>query len=121
MRTRRARSTAYPRRRAGGRRPRSTPESCRAAPRRGDAPGECVHGIQAVIPRKEYESLRRDQRAALDKVTYRRRAVVEQCVGWMKECRRIGTRFDKPAVNFQGMLQLAMTRRYLKLLLSDRA
>jgi len=39
----------------------------------------------------------------------------------MKECRRIGTRFEKLAVNFHGMLQLAMIHRYLKLLFSDRA
>jgi transposase len=36
-----------------------------------------------------------------------------------KECRRIGTRFEKLAVNFHGMLQLAMIRRYVKLLFSD--
>jgi transposase len=80
-----------------------------------------AHGIQAVIPHKENESLRHDFRARFDKETYRRRAVVEQCVGWMKECRRIGTRFEKLAVNFHGMLQLAMIHRYLKLLFSDRA
>ncbi len=43
-------------------------------------------------------------------------AVVEQCVGWLKEYRRIGTRFEKLAVNFHAMLQLAITRRYLRLL-----
>jgi transposase len=80
-----------------------------------------AHGIQAVIPHKENESSRHDQRTTFDKETYRRRAVVEQCVGWMKECRRIGTRFEKLAVNFHGMLQLAMIHRYLKLLFSDRA
>lgn len=80
-----------------------------------------AHGIQAIIPRKENESLRNDLRATFDKDTYRRRAVVEQCVGWMKECRRIGTRFEKLAVNFHGMLQLAMIHRYLKILFSDRA
>ncbi|MEP0842460.1 MAG: transposase, partial [Phycisphaerae bacterium] len=35
---------------------------------------------------------------------------------WLKEFRRIGTRFEKLAVNFHGMLQLAMIRRYLRLL-----
>ena len=40
---------------------------------------------------------------------------------WLKECRRIGTRFEKLAVNFHGMLQLAMIWRYLKLLFSDSA
>ena len=37
------------------------------------------------------------------------------------EFRRIGTRFEKLAVNFHGMLQLAMIRRCLKMLFSDRA
>ena len=58
---------------------------------------------------------------SFDKQTYRQRHVVEQCVGWLKECRRIGTRFEKLAVHFHGMIQLAMIRRYLKLLFSDRA
>jgi len=44
------------------------------------------------------------------------RCVAEQCVGWLKENRRIGTRFEKLAVTFHGMLQLAMIKRYLKLL-----
>jgi transposase len=47
--------------------------------------------------------------------------VAEQCVGWLKEFRRIGTRFEKLAVNFHGMLQLAIICRYFKLLFSDRA
>jgi len=45
----------------------------------------------------------------LDKQTYRQRAVIKQCVGWLKECRRIGTRFEKLAVHFHAMLQLAMS------------
>ncbi len=78
-------------------------------------------GIEAVIPHKDNEHARHDPDTAFDKPTYRRRAVIEQCVGWLKECRRIGTRFEKLAVNFHGMLQLAMIKRYFKLLFSDRA
>jgi transposase len=79
-----------------------------------------ARGIKPVIP------LKSNQRASegwvpLDREAYRQRAVVEQCVGWLKEYRRIGTRFEKLAVNFHGMLQLAMMRRYLKLMFSDRA
>ena len=73
-------------------------------------------GIEAVIPYKDNEHARHDPAVRFDKQTYRQRAVVEQCVGWLKECRRIGTRFEKLAVNFHGMLQLAMIRRYLRLL-----
>jgi len=77
--------------------------------------------IEPVIPHKDNETARWDETVKFDRQTYRQRAVIEQCVGWLKECRRIGTRFEKLAVHFHGMLQLAMIRRYLKLLFSDRA
>lgn len=77
--------------------------------------------IEPVIPHKDNEHARHDPSVKFDKQTYRQRHVVEQCVGWLKEYRRIGTRFEKLAVNFHGMLLLAMIRRYLKLLFSDRA
>lgn len=73
-------------------------------------------GIEAVIPHRDDEAARRDPAVKFDKRTYRRRSVIEQCVGWLKEYRRIGTRFEKLAVNFLGMLHLAMIDRYLKLL-----
>jgi transposase len=72
--------------------------------------------IQPVIPHKENQTARHDPAVSFDHEAYRGRSVVEQCVGWLKEFRRIGTRFEKLAVNFHGMLQLAMIRRYLRLL-----
>jgi transposase len=72
--------------------------------------------IQPVIPHKDNEKARWDPRVKFDRKAYRGRAVIEQCVGWLKEYRRIGTRFEKLAVNFHAMLQLAMVKRYLKLL-----
>ena len=77
--------------------------------------------IKPVIPHKANELAAQDGRVKLDRDAYRGRSVVEQCVGWLKEYRRIGTRFEKLAVNFHGMLQLAMIKRYLKLLFSDSA
>ncbi|WP_428940980.1 transposase [Fontivita pretiosa] len=77
--------------------------------------------IEPVIPHKENELARHDPAVWFDRWAYRGRCVAEQCVGWLKEFRRIGTRFEKLAVNFHGMLQLAMIRRYLKLLFSDSA
>jgi transposase len=48
--------------------------------------------------------------------------VVERCVGWLKECRGVATRYDKLAVTFEAMVKLAMIQRYLRLLVpSDRA
>ena len=74
-------------------------------------------GIVAVIP------TRKDQRRnpRFDKETYRRRNVVERCVAWLKENRRVGTRHEKLAVNYLAMVKLAMIRRCLRLLdSSDR-
>lgn len=67
-----------------------------------------ANGIEPVIPHKDNEKARHDPRVTFDNPTNRRRHVVEQCVGWLKECRRIGTRYEKLAVHFLGMLQLAM-------------
>jgi transposase len=80
-----------------------------------------ANGITAVIPHKENEVARHDPSEKFDRKAYARRSVIEQCVGWLKEYRRIGTRFEKLAVNFHGMIQLAMIRRYLKMLFSDKA
>lgn len=69
-------------------------------------------GIQAVIP------TRKDQRPdpRFDRATYRRRNVIERCVGWLKENRRLATRYEKLAVNFLAMVKLAMIRRLFRLL-----
>jgi len=77
--------------------------------------------IEPVIPYKDNQAARWDPATKFDRETYRQRSVVEQCVGWLKEFRRIGTRFEKLAIHFHGMLQLAMIRRYLRLLFSDTA
>ena len=72
--------------------------------------------IQDVIPTKSNQEPHPD----FDPALYKRRNVVERCVGWLKECRRIVTRFEKLAVNFLAMLKLAMMNRYFRLI-SDTA
>jgi transposase len=72
-------------------------------------------GIEAIIPHKDNEKARHDPDLKFDKDTYRRRSIVEQTIGWLKECRRIGTRFEKLAINFLAMVKLAMIKRSLKL------
>ncbi len=64
-------------------------------------------GIKAVIPTRKDQ--RRDPR--FDKEAYRRRNVVERCINWLKENRRLGTRYEELAVTFLGMIKLAMIRR----------
>jgi len=76
------------------------------------------YGIKCVIPRKNNEH--RDARHKFDDDQYRQRSVVECCIGWIKECRRIATRFEKLAVNYLAMLKLAIIERYLRICFSDR-
>jgi len=80
------------------------------------------HAIGAVIPQRSDQLARhRGRPLAFDKKAYRRRSVIECCIGWLKECRRLGTRFEKLALNFLAMVKLAIIRRYLRLMdLSDR-
>jgi len=73
------------------------------------------HEIVAVIPQRK-DQIKRNGEAPFDKRAYRRRSVVERCVSWLKENRRLATRYDKLAVNFLGVVTLAFIRRYLKLL-----
>jgi transposase len=67
------------------------------------------------------EKLRNDGHSVFDKQAYRRRSIVGQTIGWLKECRRIGTRFEKLAITFLAMMKLAMIQRSLTMVFSDRA
>lgn len=67
--------------------------------------------IEAVIP------TRSDQpRLPLNRRTYRRRNAVERCIGWLKGCRRLATRYEKLATHFMAIVTLAMIQRCLRLL-----
>lgn len=78
------------------------------------------HAIRAVIPRRS-DQHPDDGRVRFDAAIYRKRCTIEQCVGWLKECRRIAMRFEKLAVNFLAMIHLAIIQRYLRVLFSDTA
>jgi transposase len=89
---------------------------------------ECIrrwlrrHAIGAVIPqRSDQEARHRGRPLSFDRHAYRRRSIIECCVGWLKECRRIGTRFEKLAVNFLAMVKASIIQRILRVLFSDRA
>ena len=69
-------------------------------------------GINPVIPSKENED-RSTRLVPFDKEAYRRRNSVERLIGWLKESRRIFSRFEKTAKNFAGMITLAFIRQYL--------
>jgi transposase len=72
-------------------------------------------GITPVIPSKENED-RSARPVEFDRQMYRRRSIVECLIGWLKECRRVLTRFEKSAKNFGGMLKMAFIQRYLRLI-----
>lgn len=71
--------------------------------------------ITPVIPSKENED--RDARSVeFDREAYRQRNIIERPIGWLKESRRILTRFEKTAKNFAGMIKMAFIHRYLRLM-----
>ena len=70
-------------------------------------------GIKPVIPSKETDN--RDARPVeFDRELYRERNIVERLIGWLKENRRIFSRFEKTAKNFGGMLKMAFIQQYLR-------
>jgi transposase len=76
-------------------------------------------GIEAVIPRKSDQPRPAGER--FDRKTYRKRSRIECAVGWLKECRRLGTRYEKLALNFVAFAKLAFMLKYLRVLdSSDR-
>ena len=76
--------------------------------------------IRCVIPEKRVPVSKRRRRRgrppAFCAATYRRRNVIERLVGWLKEHRRIATRFEKLASSFMAMVKLSFVRRYLRML-----
>jgi len=74
-------------------------------------------GITPVIPSKENED-REARPVEFDRDAYRERNIIERLIGWLKESRRIFTRFEKTAKNYLGMLKLAFIHRYLRLICS---
>ena len=54
-----------------------------------------------MIPSKANQD-RNARPVAFDREAYRNRNIVERLIGWLKECRRIFSRFEKTAKNFGG-------------------
>lgn len=67
-------------------------------------------GIEVVIPTR-----RNQPRERLNRVKYRGRNAVERCIGWLKNCRRIATRYDRLAIHFVAFVKLAVIQHCLKL------
>ncbi len=71
-------------------------------------------GIQPVIPSKAHDD-RDTMPVAFDKQAYRNCNIVERLIGWLKECRRVFSGFEKTAKNCAGMIRLAFIQSYLRL------
>lgn len=67
------------------------------------------HHIEPVIP------TRKDQprEEGFDKASYRKRNLIERVIGWYKECRALGTRYEKLAVEFVALWMVAMIEKAL--------
>ena len=65
--------------------------------------------IRAVIPHKSNEKGKPKRFA---RKLYKGRNVVECCFGKLKWLRRVATRYEKLAIHYVGMLQLAMIFRF---------
>jgi transposase len=72
-------------------------------------------GMQPVIPSKSNEDCE-TRGIEWDGEAYRGRNIIERLIGWLKESRRIFSRFEKTAKNYAGMLKMAFIHRYLRLL-----
>jgi transposase len=71
-------------------------------------------GIRATIPERADQQANRARRGsaggrppAFDPAAYKRRNVVERCFNRFKQYRAIATRYDKTALSFQAMIDLA--------------
>ena len=79
-------------------------------------------GIASVIPEKKPRGKRRrrGRKPKFDKQLYKDRNIIERLINWLKDNRRLATRYDKLASSFLAFVKLAFLKRYFKKLFSDR-
>lgn len=82
-------------------------------------------GVKVVIAHRRPHPHHRPKRGrpfGFDRALYRRRNAIERCVGWLKEHRRLATRYEKLAVSYLAVAHVCMIRLYLRRItgLSDR-
>lgn len=64
-----------------------------------------------VIPKRKKPNGEEREDPDFDKKRYKERNLVERCIGWLKENRRIATRYEKLAITYRAMAQFAAMRR----------
>lgn len=78
-------------------------------------------GIKAVIPIKKDQAAHRAKRGsrggrppAFDREAYKERNTVERCVNKLRQHRAVATRYDKRQLIYQGTLNVASIRIWLR-------
>ena len=66
--------------------------------------------IEDVIPTRSNQQANQD----FDKTKYRKRNIIERVIGWLKENRRVATRYDKNVDHYLAMIHIAIIRLILK-------
>ena len=65
-----------------------------------------------MIPERQDQRDRRAHRPGrpptFDRAAYRERNVIERAVGWLKERRRVATRYEKLAIQYLAMLYVSL-------------
>jgi transposase len=69
-------------------------------------------GIRPLIPTRSDQ----EPDPSFDREKYKRRNVIERLVGWLKERRRLCTRFEKLAENYLAMVKLAFIEKCMLLM-----
>ena len=67
-------------------------------------------GISDAIPTRKNEK----RRPRFPRVMYKKRNIVERVIGWLKENRRIATRYEKNVENYLAMVKIASIKLILK-------
>jgi transposase len=110
--------------RRGRGRPRTRPDAVRADKAYSSRANRAYlrrRGIAAVIPVKEDQKAARRNRGSaggrpprFDPASYRTRNCVERCINKLKQFRAVATRYDKRRVIYQGTVQVAAIRVWLR-------
>lgn len=66
--------------------------------------------IKPIIPNKSNEA-----KHPFNRRMYRKRNIVERFIGWLKDHRRIATRYDKNIENFLAFVKIAIARKLMKM------
>ena len=65
----------------------------------------CEHGVELIAPNRKKKRKRTQDGRPLQR--YLRRWKIERLFAWLKNYRRLSSRWERYAVNFLGMVQLA--------------